>query len=163
MAKDAKPATEMVRRIATRIVLVETDADAIEEMGRKAKTPLMAVFGRIGRTKTGQTDLGPYCKFYGEFHAVNLLTNKEFRAPTAAFPAVLADSLESQFAIDGTTALEFAGILGVQPRTGKGTKYEWYFQPAMEPTNDPLAKLRGPLNELISKLPALPRPGAKSE
>lgn len=74
------------KKITMRSVGLSPDDLQAIALERKTETPVVRIVGRITSTASGVTQIGPYVRFNGEFMAVNLVTNEEYRGMNLIVP-----------------------------------------------------------------------------
>lgn len=118
------------------------------------RVALCRIIGAANRYETGETDIGAFVKFHGQFRGINAQTGEEFRAGQVILPeqaeAIVQGAIDQN---DGATvefAFDFDAVLKADAIRG----YEYAVQPVLEPQGD------DPLARLSSSLPALPGPAA---
>ena len=140
---------KLLRKLTIRKAAPSRDADAVAKGGRAGKFPVMAVIGVVTGYSQMNSDMGPYLKFRGQFRAVDLNASggeeKEFAAPAAIFPGIIADQLQADCDVANGEPVKFGGVIGAEPDTGNvGWKY--YFEPQVETRRaDLLADMGGVL------------------
>lgn len=109
------------------------------------KTPvnLMRVIGLASGVKTGQSTFGDWLAFTGNFKAINLETNEEFRAGKCFLPNIASNLIEGALQ-NAEGDVQFAFDVGVKPVLDRQNKesYEYTVTPLIEAAdNDPLTEL----------------------
>ena len=130
------------------------------EKPKKAEK-LFSVIGIANKTKTGQSDYGPWTALVGQFEATNYESGEIFVAPQCFLPeplnSMLAGTLEEtdEEGKQVTASVQFAVEVGVKP-SDVPIGYEYTTKELVEAdTADPLAALRD------SAAKALPAPAKK--
>ena len=120
--------------------------------------PVLRVFGQIHKFETGETDLGEYVRFRGQFRAQAINPDgsiaEEFSSTAAFLPDVATVALMAVLSADPPPAsLEFAFDMILQREDSSSVGYVYGCVPLIEQKeDDPLARL--------SK--ALPAPSARA-
>lgn len=113
--------------------------------------PLARIVGATSGYETGETDMGTYLKFRGQFRGTNLQTGEEFRSGSCILPEQAADQIAA--ALDDNPdggMLEFAWDISAACSASAVRGYEYSVEPLIQPKGD------DPLERLASNLPALP-------
>lgn len=138
---------QLVSKISAKTVYGSVDIKALHTA--KVEKKIIRVIGLASGIKTGETSFGAFVAFTGNFKAINLDTNEEFRSGKVFLPNIAQNLLEGALAQTESDAVEFAFDIGVKPvqdRQGKDS-YEYTVTPLMAAQdNDPLAALEGKLN-----------------
>lgn len=110
-----------VRKITVKAVYGAVDIEKVLA-AKDTGLPIMDVYGIATAAKEGESDYGVYCKFIGQFRAVNLETGETFRSATLLLPRFLEEQLMGLLG-GGAVAAEFAvRIQAVYDKTS-ATKY----------------------------------------
>lgn len=117
------------------------------EKPKKAE-PLFSVLGIASKTKTGNSDYGPWTALVGQFEATNFATGEVFVAPQCFLPeplnSMLAESL-NETDDEGkqvNNSVQFAIEVGIKP-SDVPIGYEYTTKEVVKAdTADPLAALR---------------------
>ena len=135
------------RKVARKLTMASASSLSTSEkakLGVDKATPILQVIGMTNEYKFGETQLGPYIKFWGQFEAVDLMTGEITTSGAAIFPPILGDNLVGAIGKDGNT-VRFAGTFGVKPASKKDATIPWeyYFDVKVNPNaSDALADLR---------------------
>lgn len=133
----------------------------LEDIAAKAKgkaVPVSRIYGIVRNSEPGQTDIGPYIKFSGEFEAINLVNRSVHRAKTLVLPAVaesfVNESLQAAKAESPDASVTIGmDITVTEHKSAKGgTKFKYGVSPLTSPGNDPLTELGNKFGELPSML-----------
>jgi hypothetical protein len=131
---------------------------AIEGLKNGEQTPLLKVVGKTNTARPGQTTLGTFIAFGGDFFAINLKTGEQFKSAKCILPNFIAEQLES--ALKDSDSVEFALEIGAKVNDTSVTGYEFTVRPLIEakPTESMLSLLNAAGVDLAA-LPA-PKPAA---
>lgn len=130
--------TEILRKLTLKNCGLDksTIAEALE--GKKS-IDILRVAGITTSATPGQTDLGAFVKFGGNFQAVNLLTGETFSSTVCILPNFIADTLAG--ALEQSLEVEFALAIGAKA-SKTVTGYEYTVRPLVEAqVNDKLGAL----------------------
>ena len=112
---------------------------ALEKKGGKAALDILDVFGIAAKFKPGQTDVGEYVRFLGQFKATNLVTKDVYTSAVAIFPKVIEEPLWAAMSGEDVNNVQFAYRIGVKFDASAATKYVYTAIPLTKPSeNDPL-------------------------
>jgi len=133
--------SSLVRKISAKSVCGKVEKP-------KKATPLFTVIGIASKTKSGQSDFGPWTSLLGQFEATNIDTGELFIAPACFLPeplnSMIAASLEEtdDEGKQVNRSVQFAVEVGYKPNeTAIG--YEYTTKEIVESDQaDPLAALR---------------------
>lgn len=125
--------------------------------------PVLRVFGQVHKTEAGETDLGEFIRFRGQFRAQVLnadgTVGEQFSSGALFLPDVATDALMGVLGGENPpVALEFAFDMSVQRDDASSVGYVYGCTPLIEQKeDDPLARLVKAL-PAPAKAPALPPP-----
>jgi hypothetical protein len=174
---------EIVNKITMKTIEAQPEPRSITE-----KRDIAHVFGTATGYRSGSTNYGVFCKFEGNFEAVNLETGEIYKSRNLLLPEIIESLLMEQLVSLGAKAgkmktqddpgspgtpssepVDFAFCVGVKPifeKDGKtiverGQGYEYTVKPIMESkVSDSLAHIR----EVSDKArKALPAPGKTAQ
>lgn len=140
------------RKITLKTIGVTPDFEELMKAeGKKMK--LAHIFGVATKAKPGQSDLGPYVKFLGQFRAVNLATKDEYESSAIILPRFLEEQLFGMLP-EGGGNVEFAFELSARFDKDAATKYVYDARnllPVKE--NAQLMDLAGRVKDAVKSLP----------
>lgn len=148
------------RKVARKLTMASASSLSNAEkakLGVEKATPILNVIGMTNEYQFGETQLGQYVKFWGQFEATDLMTGEITTSGAAIFPGILGDMLVGAIGKDRNT-VRFAGTFGVKPATKKDASIPWeyYFEAKVNPNaNDALADLRKALPSVAVKPAAI--------
>jgi hypothetical protein len=174
---------EIVNKITMKTIDAQPKPRSVTE-----RADIAHVFGTATGYRQGSTNYGVFCKFEGNFEAVNLTTGEVFRSRNLLLPQIVEAMLLEQLTSLGAKAgkvrtadtegtpgtpasepVDFAFCLGVKPifeKDGKtlverGQGYEYTVKPIMESkVSDSLAHIREASEKARNAPKALPAPTA---
>lgn len=96
--------------------------------------PLMDVIGIATKAKPGETQMGEFVRFVGQFKAINLKTGEVFAAPACILPNFLADEIHGAMAAsDQVKNAQFAFRIGAFYSPESVTQYQYTADPLIPP------------------------------
>ena len=117
------------------------------EVPKKA-TALFVVFGIATKTRSGQSDYGPWTALVGQFEATNIETGEISQAPQCFLPEPMNEMIANQLDETDdegnriTNSVQFSVEVGVKP-ADNAVGYEYTTKTVVESdAADPLAALR---------------------
>lgn len=145
------------------------DTRTLEETAQASSkpTPVLRVYGRASEAEVGETQIGPFTRFRGEFEAVRLTDGEKFRARVAILPQLaemfVAEGLEKSKDEEGNGALQFGLDITVEKHesTLGGLKFRYGLRPLTKPSEkgkDVLTEM----GERFGALPLLSEPAKKT-
>jgi hypothetical protein len=153
---------EVIKKITVKTVTGGVNIIKLVEHQKAAPgTPLwlMEVFGIATSSKPGQTDMGAFVKFIGQFKALNIATGEVKRSGACLLPGALPDLVFGALSAEGNQAVQFGFRIGVKFDDTSATKYVYVCDSLMEvKENDPLELLESGI-----KKPALTAPQAQPD
>lgn len=116
------------------------DKTAIQAaLGNAKAVDLLKIVGVTTSATPGQSDLGEFVKFNGQFQAVNMVTGEQFGSTVAILPNFIAQQLAS--ALAQSSEVEFGLLIGAK-KSASVTGYEYTVKPLVEPVvSDKMGKL----------------------
>lgn len=117
------------------------DALTVQEAAKEFKkpTPVLRFTGDVHSTEPMTGNLGPYTKFNGRFHAVNLLDGTVHRSPVALLPTEAQEAVEAMVSAgkrDSKDAIVRVAVditaVYYENRNPTGTKFKYGVQPLIE-------------------------------
>ena len=122
----------------------------LEKIVEKKNYPIMHVWGRANRVKTGSSDFGEFVKLLGMFEAVNLETGVVSRAPVCILPEPANGMIAAQLQGDEPAAeVAFALEIGVKRDESSSVGYKYWTRELVKASDaDPLADLRSKVKAL---------------
>lgn len=152
---------KLLKKITAKTVLGKTPTAAL--LGDKDHIDIMTVYGEARDRKDGVHTFGDsdktseYVKFRGDMRAVRISDGVEFRAGECILPGVAEGVLDAVLSTDGTEAVRFAFLIGLQKDDTAARGYVLTAEPLVESKeSDPLADLVGQLS--AKGAPGLPAP-----
>lgn len=107
------------------------DKTAIQAaIGDKKSVDLLKIVGVTTSATPGQSDLGEFVKFNGQFRAINMTTGESFESTVAILPNFIAAQLSS--ALAQSEEVEFGLAIGAK-KSNSVTGYEYTVKPLVEP------------------------------
>lgn len=107
------------------------DKSAIQSaLGDAKSVDLLKIVGVTTSATPGQSDLGEFVKFNGQFRAVNLTTGEQFESTVAILPNFIAQQLAT--ALAQSSEVEFGLAIGAK-KSNSVTGYEYTVKPLLEP------------------------------
>lgn len=153
---EAKPEPKNYsKKISTATIGLQTRE--LEEIAQKAKGKAVAVarvYGIARGMAQGETDIGPYWKFDGEFEAVNLVSRTTHRARALVLPQVAESFVQESLSSAKIENPEATVTIGMditvsEHKSSKGgTKFKYGVSPLTEAGSDPLTALGKQFGEL---------------
>jgi hypothetical protein len=152
---------KLLKKITAKTVLGKTPTAAL--LGDKDHIDIMTVFGEARERKDGVHTFGDsgktseYVKFKGDIRVVRISDGVEFRAGECILPGVAEGVLDAVLSTEGTEAVRFAFLIGLQKDDSAARGYVLTAEPLIESKEtDPLADM---VAQLSSKgTPGLPAP-----
>ncbi|MCS6947601.1 MAG: hypothetical protein NZM12_08300 [Steroidobacteraceae bacterium] len=147
---------EILKKITVANCNAQPTAEEIAKMEKNGSVlPLMDVYGIARKFKPGESDKGPYVKFYGDFKAVNLRSKEVFQSSVLIAPQIVEQPLFAVMSEEGVNNVQFAFRISAKYDKSAATKYVYRAESLLPPAdNDPLVLLE---KSLAGKL-ALPAP-----
>lgn len=146
---------ELVTKITTKAVFGKVDIGDVvkfDEANPGQTMPLYDVLGIAGTFKVGESQMGEYVKFAGQFKAVNLTNGKQFRSGAAILPKPAQELIAGALAGENTNSASFALRIGVKRDKTAATGYVFAVSSLIPMADaDPLALLE---KQVIAALPA---------
>lgn len=118
----AEKETSYPRKITLKTIGAQPDFEKLMKAEGK-KMSLAHIFGVITRSKPGQSDLGAFVKFLGQFKAVNTATGEIFESAAIILPRFLEEQLYGALPAEGAGNVEFAIELSAKYDKDAATKY----------------------------------------
>ena len=150
-----QPEIEYPRKLTIKTIM-GNNPDVEELLKKEGKRDnLCIIFGVATRAKPGQSDLGPYVKFLGQFRAQNLKDRRQFESSVCILPRFLEEQLFGAMGAEGALNVEFAFQISVKYDKEAATKYVYEARnlvPAKE--SDALAALTARVGEASKALSA---------
>lgn len=103
---------------------------AIEPLENGKGIALLKVVGKSSTAMSGQTALGPFIAFGGDFFAINLTSGEAFKSGKCILPNFIAEPLEN--ALRESPSVEFALEIGAKKNDTSVTGYEFTVRPLIE-------------------------------
>jgi hypothetical protein len=144
----AQPSRILVKKISTKTVYGGMAAvrKAIGTVENSKSTPLFDVMGIARGIVRGESDLGPWLAFIGQFEAMShneVNKDRVYYAGRLFLPGPSGDLLLGQMNGDGSDAVEFAFTVSALRDDESSTGYTYTAEPMIEVTaDDPLERLR---------------------
>jgi hypothetical protein len=150
---DAKANTvEYPRKITLKVIGASPDFEKL--LAAEGKRMACAdIYGIATKGKPGQSDLGPYVRFLGQFRAVNLATKQVYESPVCILPRFIEEGLWGALGMDGAQQVEFAVRISAKFDKDSATKYVYEARnllPVKEA--DALAQLASRVGESVKAL-----------
>ena len=155
------------KKITVKEINLSTEAlEAIAEQSGKGKGVVVArIYGRIMKTESGNSQYGPYTRYYGEFEAVNTVDGSVHRSQQLIVPAVgeamVAEMLASvkKDNPDAVVQIGFDVSVKYYDNSNKsGTKFKFEVSPLVDKGEDALSLM----GQSFGTLPMLSAPAAAS-
>jgi hypothetical protein len=116
-------------------VSIEKLIEHVKENGKDSVMPLYGIIGKASDALPGQSDLGPYVKFLGDFKAVAVESGEVFRSGCAILPGAASDlvygALKARVEVGG--AIEFGFRVGVKRDETSATGYVYVVEQVYQP------------------------------
>lgn len=96
---------------------------------------LCQIFGIATKAKPGQSDMGPFVAFLGQFRATNLETGEIFESPKMILPKFLEEQLHAVLPETGGN-VEFAFQIAVKYDATAATKYVYEAKNLLPPAEN---------------------------
>ncbi len=120
--------------------------------------PIMDVWGIAGRFRAGESDLGPYTRFVGQFKATNLKTGEIFRASACLLPKFLEEDLVAAMTVGESAEVknaQFGVRIYAKFDKNAATKYIYVADSLVEAaTSDAMLALEQQIKGAAAALPA---------
>jgi hypothetical protein len=136
---------QFLKKIST--VKLGFEKAQIRELCKSAPAGLYQVYGVATGMTQGQTDMGEYVKFTGQFEVQNLVTGEILRSAQLFLPDAVSALLESQLtteaSAEGFKGVQFAFEVGAIYSKDSATEYEYTTKNLMpESESDLLSSMR---------------------
>lgn len=151
-----------LRKLTIRDIGAQPDVRALlafeEKHGKGAEMALAQIVGAITASQPGETEKGPYVKFFGRFEGTNLRTGEVFQSPSCILPNFIGEELHGALRLAQSkgegVVVEFACRIGAYFDETAATKYVYTVEHLRDPNAvDPLEAVRARFG-----LKALPAP-----
>ena len=120
---------EILRKITLKTAGL--DKTAIQAaLGNNKTIDLMKIVGVTTSATPGQSDLGEFVKFNGQFRAINMVTGETFESTVAILPNFISQQLAG--ALTQSEEVEFGLQIGAK-KSNSVTGYEYTVKPLVEP------------------------------
>ena len=142
------------RKITMKTILGEKlDFEKLMKVDGK-RLQLADIYGVATKAKPGESDLGPYVRFLGQFRATNLETGEVFESAVCILPRFIEEQLMGAMGLDGAQNVEFALRVSAKYDKDAATKYV-YEAKNLLPTreSDALQSLTERVGDAVKALP----------
>lgn len=114
------------KKLSTKTVFGRITPEFLTELGKDGSADIIRVVGQATGVKTGQSDLGPWVGFKGNFLAINLRTNEAFRSGRLFLPDVASELVEAALVTADAIAVNLAFDISIRrdESTSVGYIYE---------------------------------------